>query len=127
MVGTSTRVLGAAAIVLAMATMAGCSGAAESAQGGQAGGSADAVTVEDGDKFVARVEGTTVVLHKHVGDAEFPFAREAINGKAILIHPVEGKVEAGLYARVLSVREEGDTFVLETQPLTISEMESVTE
>src|SRR5688572_10004222 len=67
----------------------------------------DAVTLANGYKFVVRTSATEVVLKKNVDGRGLPFTTEQMVGKAILIHPVEGKSD-GVYGRVLSVREETD-------------------
>jgi hypothetical protein len=94
---------------------------------GTSGGSSAADTVENGDQFVAAVRDDQVLLHKTVGDATFPYSSSDLNGKAILIHPVAGKTETGIYARVTSATDQDEDILLGTQPLTVGEMESIDE
>lgn len=89
--------------------------------------SESAFTVEGGDKFVVSATPEAVVLSKKVGEVAFPFDAAALRGKALLIHPVHGKAEGGVYIRAQSVTDDLDRLVVNGAPLTFQEMEHVTE
>jgi hypothetical protein len=86
-----------------------------------------AFTAASGDRFIVSATPERVVFKKKVGAAEFPFDDKALQGKAILVHPVKGRAEDGVYGRALAVRSDGDDYVVDLKPLTFLEMETVTE
>jgi hypothetical protein len=86
-----------------------------------------AFTVEGGDKYVISASPEEVVLAKKVGDVAFPFDATALRGKALLIHPVHGKAEGGVYIRAQSVEDDLDRLVVKGAPLSFEEMEHITE
>lgn len=86
-----------------------------------------AYTVASGHEFVVRASPNEVVLHRTVNGRAFPVAGDAMVGKAILIHPIEGKAEGGVYARVLSAHHDAMNLVLATEPLTLEEMTALSE
>jgi hypothetical protein len=89
--------------------------------------STSAYTVEGGDKFVISATPEEVVLSKKVGEIAFPFDAVALRGKALLIHPVHGKADGGVYIRAQSVKDDLDRLVVSGAPLTFEEMEHITE
>ncbi len=86
-----------------------------------------AFTVANGDRFVVSATPDKIVLKKRIGSAEFPFDEESLRGKAILIHPVSRRAELGVYARAMSVTSTDDTYVIDGEPLTLKEMETISE
>jgi hypothetical protein len=86
-----------------------------------------AFTVDHGDRFVVSATPERIVLAKKVGGVAFPFDEESLLGKAILIHPVDRRAVNGVYARALSVASEGDRYVIQGEPLTLAEMETIAE
>jgi hypothetical protein len=89
--------------------------------------SESAFTVDDGDKFVISATPDKIVLSKRVGKTEFPFDAAALREKALLIHPVDGKAEGGVYLRAHEVQDDVDRLVVTGTPLTLQEMEHITE
>ena len=89
--------------------------------------STQAFTIEGGDKFVVSAAADHVVLEKRVGDITFPFTKDRLLGKAILIHPVGGRAEEGVYSRATSIAETNEQFVIEATPLTLAEMATIAE
>jgi hypothetical protein len=116
------------AAVLALITVAtsglACSAPAE--EESESGGES-AFTVKNGDKFVVSASPTEVVLKKRADGVTFPFDEKSLQGKAILIHPVSVRAETGVYARVRSVVSSDDRYVITSEPLSLSEMEEITE
>ena len=84
-------------------------------------------TVESGERFVVSASSEQVVFRKSVGAAAFPFDEASLLGKAILVHPVAGRAEDGVFARATRVRSEGDRYAVDVKPLSFLEMETVTE
>lgn len=109
------------AVALAL-SLAACSPAAT-----EDGSTSEAYTVENGDRFLVSASPGKVVFKKEEGGRAFPFAPSEIRGKAILIHPVKQKLDAGLYARALAVEETESTFVVTTEALRFDEMENLEE
>ncbi len=89
--------------------------------------STQAFTVEGGDKFVVSAASDHVVLEKRVGEIAFPFSKEKLLGKAILIHPVGGRAEDGVYSRATSIDESSTQLDIKATPLTLAEMASISE
>lgn len=89
--------------------------------------SESAFTVEGGDKFVISATPEEIVLAKRVEKTEFPFDASSLRGKALLIHPVHGKAEGGVYLRAQSVEDDVDRYVVKGAPLSFHEMEYITE
>lgn len=89
--------------------------------------SESAFTVDNGDKFVISASPEEVVLAKRVDKTEFPFDAGALRGKAILVHPVSGKAEGGVYLRAQSVEDDVDRYVIKGSPLSVHEMEDIAE
>lgn len=103
---------------------AACS--APSEDEGASQGSESAFTVERGDRFVVSASPERIVLSKRVDGVVFPFDERSLLGKAILIHPTKRAV-TGVYARTLSVKTEGERYVVTSKALTLSEMETIAE
>lgn len=103
----------------------GC--AAPDGDGAVATASQSAFTVSHGDRFVVSATPERIVLAKQVDGIPFPFDETALLGKALLIHPVDRRAANGVYARALDVASEGDHLVVTSEPLTLNEMESITE
>jgi hypothetical protein len=118
------RIVVALAFVSVLPGLSGLTGCASEVADAPTG--KDAYTVETGHKFVVRAEPHEVVLRRSVDGRAFPLSREQLIGKAILIHPVEGKT-GGVYARVLFGREDEKELVLATEPLSLAEMAQLTE
>jgi hypothetical protein len=89
--------------------------------------SESAFTVDGGDKFVISATPEEVVLSKKVGEVAFPFDAASLRNKALLVHPVHGKAEGGVYIRAQSVVDDLDRLVVTGAPLTFREMEHITE
>jgi hypothetical protein len=68
-----------------------------------------------------------VHIIKHADGAAFPFDKASLAGRALLIHPIARDAATGVYARALSITDEGDHLVVEREPLTFQEMEAITE
>lgn len=107
------------------ALIAGC--AAPQGDDGAATASVSAFTVSHGDRFVVSATPERIVLAKEVDGVAFPFDEASLLGKALLIHPVDRRAATGVYARALSVASEGDRLVVTSEPLTLAEMEDITE
>jgi hypothetical protein len=116
------------AAVLALITLA-ASGLACGAPAEESSESAgeSAFTVSSGDRFVVSATQTEVVLRKRVDGVTFPFDEKSLAGKAILIHPLSARAETGVYARVRSIVSTDDRYVITSEPLSLSEMEDITE
>jgi hypothetical protein len=116
------RVLLGCIASVAFLAFAGCSEdpAAKTAAGG-------AFTVESGDRFVVSATPEKIVLKKSVDDVDFPFNEASLRGKAILIHPVIGRIQDGVYARAIDVHSENGTYVIDGKPLTLAEMQKIAE
>jgi hypothetical protein len=115
-----------ALLALALATgQAGCLGATDADVATTNGGSA--FTVEDGDRFVVSATPERIVLYKRVAGVDFPFDDASLQGKALLIHPVARRAEGGVYARALDVHDGGDRWVVDAEPLTLEQMQSIAE
>jgi hypothetical protein len=111
------------AIVVAGSAEVGCS---DTSTDDGSTSSAEAVTVASGYKFVVSTSPNEVILRRKAEGRDFPFTINQLLGKAILIHPVDGKSD-GVYGRVLSAREDGAHLVLATHALSLEEMEVLTE
>jgi hypothetical protein len=85
------------------------------------------LTVASGARFVVSANPDEVIVHKQVDGTPFPFDADSLKGKAIIIHPVLGKSNDGVYSRVNRVRDDGDDYVLAATPLTFTEMATITE
>lgn len=124
----SLRVL-ASALVLSsfLALVPGCS--APSASADDTASSSDGLTLADGDRYVVSADPDSgrVVLRASVDGVPLPYDSAAMLGKAVLIHPLAGRAERGLYARVTDAREVGDRIELATSPLTLEEMGALSE
>jgi len=107
------------------ALAAGC--AAPEGDGAASTASVSAFTVTHGDRFVVSATPERIVLSKEVDGVTFPFDETSLLGKALLIHPVDRRAETGVYARALSVDSDGDHLVVTSEPLTLAEMETITE
>ncbi len=116
---SSLLLIGAAALA------GGCGGGPEGDVA--ASGSESAFTVAHGDRFVVSATPERIVLSKEAGGVTFPFDETSLLGKALLIHPVDRRAATGVYARALSVTTEGDRLVVTSEPLTLAEMETITE
>ncbi len=114
--------VGAACLALLLAP-ANCSPEGDDASAA----STSAFTVESGDRFVVSATSDQIVLHKEVDGTAFPFDDQALLGKAILIHPVAHRADEGVYARANAVHDGGDRWIVDASPLTLSEMESISE
>jgi hypothetical protein len=114
------------ALLLCLAFGAGGLGCAEDDAGGTTGDDAN-FTVASGDRFIVSATSEKIVFRKNIGAAPFPFDEQSLAGKAILIHPVAGRAEDGVYSRVKTVRSEGDTYVVDATPLSFLDMEGITE
>jgi hypothetical protein len=79
--------------------------------------SESAFTVANGARFVVSATEDRIVLARHVVGVAFPFDEASLLGKAILIHPVEHRAEAGVYARALAVESKGDRLIVTSEPL----------
>jgi hypothetical protein len=86
-----------------------------------------ALTIPRGDRFIDRIDGDKVILKREVDGVPFPFDAKGIRGKAILIHPVAGKSETGLYGRAVSVDETDRRLTVTTRPLRFEDMENIAE
>jgi len=106
-------------------SLTGC--APEEESDGASTASESAYTVESGDRFIVSATPTKVVLKKRVDGVKFPFDEKSLLGKALLIHPVEKRADNGVYARAKKVRAEGERYVVESEPLTFSEMRTIEE
>lgn len=86
--------------------------------------SSDGLTLADGDRYVVSADPDSghVVLRASVDGVPLPYDAATMIGKAILIHPLVGRAERGLYARVTDAREAGDRVEITTTPLTLEEM-----
>src|SRR5436189_81228 len=62
-----------------------------------------ALTLENGERFLDRIEGDRVILHRTVNGRELPFKDDEFPGKNIVIHPTTSKSDDGIMARVLRV------------------------
>lgn len=93
--------------------------------------SSEALTLVNGDRYVisADPDGGNVVLRTSVDGVRFPYDAASMVGKAILIHPLAGRAERGLYARVTAANAnaEGDRLEVATEPLTLAEMGALRE
>ena len=107
------------------ALVAGC--AAPEGDGATSTASVSAFTISHGDRFVVSATPERIVLSKEVDGVTFPFDDTSLLGKALLIHPVDRRAEDGVYARALSVESDGDHLVVTSEPLTLTEMETITE
>jgi hypothetical protein len=85
---------------------------------------ADALTVEHGDAFVDSVTDDHVVLRKSARGQTLKFKAADFQGKSVLIHPIPGKTETGVYAHVESIDDQGTTLSLGVRPLDFEEMEA---
>ena len=104
------------------------SGACAAPEGdGAATTTESAFTVSNGDRFVVSATPERIVLSKSVGGVAFPFDESSLLGKAILIHPVDRRAAGGVYARALSIEVQDDRFVVTSTPLSLAEMEKITE
>lgn len=106
---------------------AACSQADDDGSSSAQASSTQAFTVEGGDKFVVSAASDHVVLEKRVGDIVFPFTKETLLGKAILIHPVGGRAADGVYSRATSIDETSQRLDIQATPLTLAEMASIAE
>ncbi len=106
-------------------TAPGC--AAPEGDGAASTAAVSAFTVSHGDRFVVSATPERIVLSKEVDGVKFPFDEDSLLGKALLIHPVDRRAETGVYARALSVDSDGGRLVVTSEPLTLSEMQDVTE
>ena len=110
-------------LVLAASGFASTGCAAESTEG-DVGSADDALTVENGDKYIISVDSSVVTLAKSVAGVPFRFAAADFANKNVLIHPLEKKTVDGLYAHVEKVEDLDNTLVLHTRPLQFEEMET---
>ena len=112
--------LGTVVVGLLVASVA-CSAADDGASS-----SNSAITV-DNEKFVRSASPESVVLEKNVDGVNLPWSAEQLKGKALVIFPIRGVTEDGVYARATEVSDDGDTLTVTTAPLSLDEMEAVTE
>jgi hypothetical protein len=112
--------LGALALGLLVANAA-CSAADDGASSTNS-----AITV-DNEKFVVSASPESVVLEKNVDGVSLPWGAEQLKGKALVIFPIQGITEDGVYARATDVSDDGDRLTVTTSPLSLDEMEAVTE
>lgn len=113
----------AAALTASVFGPLGCSSAEAEAETT----SADAVTVDGADKFVVSATPEKVVILKRAGGKTFPFDGDGLQGKVLVVHPIAKRAETGVVARAESVEDRDDRWVVTTTPLTLSEMEDVSE
>lgn len=104
--------------------LAACAAPAEETT---ASASVAAFTVESGDRFVVSATPEKIVLKKSVDGVAFPFDEDSLKGKAVLIHPITTKGETGVYARVRTVTSSGQNYVIESTPLDLDEMSTISE
>ena len=120
-------VLGRIASLLLFGIGALAGGCAEPQGDGAATTSESAFTVSHGDRFVVSATPERIVLSKEVDGVAFPFDEASLLGRALLIHPVDRRAATGVYARALSVDSEGGRLVVTSEPLTLTEMETIAE
>ena len=84
-----------------------CAPAAE-----ESGSSEEAITLDDAAKFVVSATPERVVLRKEVDGERFPLAASELLGKALLVHPIRGKAEGGVFLWAHQVRDAGDELVV---------------
>jgi hypothetical protein len=115
-----SRALAAMALFLSLHT--GCS--EDPAVG--AGDEQD-LTLQDGSKYVASASAAHIVLRKKVGDRPLAVTAEELPGKAVLIYPMKGAAEAGVFSWARAVRDTGDTLDIDAEPLGLDEIASLSE
>jgi hypothetical protein len=97
-----------------------------SSLGDDAASNDSALTVEN-DRFVVSADPDRVVLKKSVDGRDMPWGASELKGKALLIFPIKGITEEGVYARATEVQDDGDTLTVTTSPLSLDDMEVVSE
>lgn len=121
-VSLAARAMLAALTVAALGSTSACT--VESEAEDVEDGVAAALTVENGDAYVDSVSDDVVVLRKSVGGKPLKLTVGDFANKSILVHPIPGKTEAGVYAHVESSADEGDRLALHVRPLAFEEMET---
>ncbi len=123
--------------LLAVSLLAGCSAPAADEDAAYSAEAEGALTLADGDRYVVRADAQSgeVVLRTSVDGVPLPYDAPAMLGKALLIHPLPGRADEGIYARVTSATrvqgegrlDSGDTLRLTTTPLSLEEMAGLSE
>ena len=126
---------------------AGCAGCAGSSAGCSQPAADDAdtslgqLTVTDGAQFVVSAEPEKVVLKLSTGDCDSCKLLDALRrdsqnkirslddlvGKAILIHPLEGKADDGAFMRVENISKRENFLTLEGTPIGLEEIDDLQE
>jgi hypothetical protein len=58
---------------------------------------------------------------------DLPFTKEQLEGKALLIFPIDGITEDGVFSHADTVTDDGDTYTISATPLTFEEIDAATE
>lgn len=112
-------------LLLATALLGACAEAPDEEE--TASDAASAFTVANGARFVVSASPTSVVLARSVDGVRFPFDDTSLVGKALLIHPIAGRAETGVYARVRSVAATPTRYTVTSTPLSLDEMAALKE
>lgn len=110
------------ALVVGSALVTGCAAPAEDASD-----SAAAFTVASGARFVVSAKPEKVVFRREVDGVKFPFDEASLVGKAILVHPIPGRSETGVYSRAKSIVTKGDRYEITAEPLSLEQMAALSE
>lgn len=71
----------------------------------------------DVETFIVRATEDTVVLRRDVDGRALPFDALALKDKTIIVHPISGKVDGGVFARAQSIEETPDEVIVHIERL----------
>jgi hypothetical protein len=100
----------------------GCSASSQSVDG-----SAANLTADNGAKYVVRADASHVVLRKVADGRPLPVGPGDLTGKLILIHPLPGVAETGVFSWARSVKDAGDTLEIDAEPCGVDELATLRE
>jgi hypothetical protein len=103
--------------LLLVALAAGCSGPVGGGESRKA-----ALTLENGVRYLVKIDGDRVVLRRKVGEHYLPFDDKAFVGKNIVVYPSTVAGDDGIFARVTAIEPAADTITLRVRALQLDEL-----
>lgn len=82
----------------------------------------DALTLDDASKFVVSATPDRIVLQKQVADATFPLEAADLVGKALMIHPIKGRAEGGVFSWARKVEDTGSQIIVQGELLDFDDL-----
>ena len=88
---------------------------------------AQELTLQGGAKYVVRADASHIVLRKEVDGKALAVRAADLPGKAVLIYPLAGAAEDGVFSWARSVQDSGDTLEITAEPLGLDELATLRE